>query len=163
MWKTRLEEKQEVERLEMEELIKFGEEERVRREVALGGNQVQLGGDKEVKDYYLQDCQEEDQWCKIVPYLLNIEAETAELGKGGKVRKEQTKEGAPVEVVMKEKSNREERVKIVHVHHNHSWIPFLTILGVFIVVMTGFVLLASLVVRKLKRVPAPSKVFELST
>ena len=83
---TRLEEKQEVERLEMEELIKFGEEERVRREVALGGKQVQLGGDKEVKDYYLQDCQEEDQWCKIVPYLLNIEAETAELGEGGKVR-----------------------------------------------------------------------------
>jgi len=156
---TSLEEKQEVENLEMEELINFGEEERVRRETAFGGNQVQSGGGKEVKDYYLQDCHEEDQWCKIVPYLLNIEAETHELGQGGTVRKEDTKERAHVKVMMEEKSASSpgERVKIVHVHHKHSWTPFLTILGVFVVVMAGFVLLTSLIVRKLKRVPAPTK------
>ena len=162
VWETSLEEK-ELESLEMEELINFRDEERVRREVA----QVKLEGGKEVKDYYLQDCEDGDQWCKIVPYLLNIEAETAELGQGRKVRKEdkQTKEGAPGEVIVEEKStsSREERIKIVHFHHNHAWTPFLTILGVFVVVMAGFVLVTSLVIRKLNRMPSSSKVFELST
>lgn len=160
VWKTSLEEK-EVESLEIEELINFGDEERVRREVALETKQVKLEGGKEVKDYYLQDCEDGDQWCKIVPYLLNIEAETAELGQGRKMRKEdkQTKEGAPGEVIVEEKlaSSREERIKIVHFHHNHSWTPFLTILGVFFVVMAGFVLVTSLVIRKLNRVSPPSK------
>jgi len=160
VWETSLEEK-EVESLEMEELINFGDEERVRREVALETKQVKLEGGKEVKDYYLQDCEDGDQWCKIVPYLLNIEAETAELGQGRKVRKEdkQTKKGAPGEVIVEEKStsSREERIKIVHFHHNHSWTPFLTILGVFVVVMAGFVLVTSLVIRKLNRVPSSSK------
>ena len=163
VWETSLEEK-EVESLEMEELINFGDEERVRRAVALETKQVKLEGGKEVKDYYLQDCEDGDQWCKIVPYLLNIEAETAELGQGRKVRKEdkQTKEGAPGDVIVEEKStsSREERIKIVHFHHNHSWTPFLTILGVFVVVMAGFVLVTSLVIRKLNRVPSSSKVFE---
>jgi len=155
VWEASLEEK------EVEELINFGDEERVRRAVALETKQVKLEGGKEVKDFYLQDCEDGDQWCKIVPYLLNIEAETAELGQGRKVRKEdkQTKEGAPGEVIVEEKStsSREERIKIVHFHHNHSWTPFLTILGVFVVVMAGFVLVTSLVIRKLNRVPSSSK------
>ena len=154
MWETSLEEK-EVESFDMEEeLINFGDEERVRREVAMETKQVKLEGGKEVKDNYLQDCEKGDQWCKIVPYLLNIEAETAELGRRRKTRKE-TEEGMPGEMV---EESEEERIKIVHLHHNHSWTPFLTILGVFVVVLAGFVLLTSLVIRKLNRVYAPSKV-----
>jgi len=144
---------------EEEELLDFGDEERVRREAASGGNQIKSGGEKEVKDFYLQDCEEADQWCKIVPYLLSIEAETEELGQGRKMRKED-KEGVPVEVMLEEKpslSLKEERVKIVHVRHSLSWAPFLTIIGVFVVVMAAFVLVTSMVMRKLNRVSATTK------
>jgi len=158
VWETSLEE--EVESLEMEEMINFGDEERVRREVSMETKQVKLEGGNVVKNYLLQDCKEGDQWCKIVPYLLNIEAETAELGQGRKVRKEdkQTEEGASGKVMVEEKlASSQENIKIVHFHHIHSWTPFVTILGIFIVVMAGFVLVTSLIVRKLNRVSAPSK------
>jgi len=149
-----------VESLEVEELelLNFGDEQRVRREVASGGNQVKLGGVKEVKDFYLQDCEEADQWCKIVPYLLNIEAETEELGQESKIRKED-KEGVSVEVMVEAKpsSSQEERLKIVHFRHSLSWAPFLTIIGVFVVVMAAFVLVTSMVMRKLNRVSASTK------
>ena len=153
-----------VESLEVEEveLLNFGDEQRVRREVASNGNQVKSGGEKEIKDFYLQDCEEADQWCKIVPYLLNIEAETEELGQGRKIRKED-KEGVSVEVMLKENpsSSLEDRLKIVHVRHSLSWAPFLTIIGVFVVVMAAFVLITSMVMRKLNRVSASTKVSEL--
>jgi len=149
-----------VESLEVEEveLLNFGDEQRVRREVASDGNQVKSGGEKEIKDFYLQDCEEADQWCKIVPYLLNIEAETEELGQGRKIRKED-KEGVSVEVMLKENpsSSLEDRLKIVHVRHSLSWAPFLTIIGVFVVVMAAFVLVTSMVMRKLNRVSASTK------
>ena len=153
-----------VESLEVEEveLLNFGDEQRVRREVASDGNQVKSGGEKEVKDFYLQDCEEADQWCKIVPYLLNIEAETEELGQESKIRKED-KEGVSVEVMVEAKpsSSQEERLKIVHFRHSLSWAPFLTIIGVFVVVMAAFVLVTSIVMRKLNRVSASTKVSEL--
>ena len=153
-----------VESLEVEEveLLNFGDEQRVRREVASDGNQVKSGGEKEIKDFYLQDCEEADQWCKIVPYLLNIEAETEELGQGRKIRKED-KEGVSVGVMLKENpsSSLEDGLKIVHVRHSLSWAPFLTIIGVFVVVMAAFVLITSMVMRKLNRVSASTKVCEL--
>ena len=155
-----------MESFEMEELINFGDEERVRREVSMETKQVKLEGGNVVQNYLLQDCKEGDQWCKIVPYLLNIEAETAELGQGRKVRKEdkQTEEGASGKVMVEEKlASSQENIKIVHFHHIHSWTPFVTILVIFIVVMVGFVLVTSLIVRKLNRMSAPSKVFELLT
>ena len=154
---------EELENLE-EELLNFGDEERVRREVASGGNRIKSGGEKEVKDFYLQDCKEADQWCKIVPYLLSIEAETEELGQGRKMRKED-KEGVPVDVMLEEKpssSLKEERLKIVHIRHSLSWAPFLTIIGVFVLVMAAFVLVTSMVMRKLNRVSATTKVCQLS-
>ena len=139
-----VEEKQEMEEVE---LIHFDEEGRVKREVARQEDQgVQYLGH--------HDCEEEDQWCKIVPRLLNFEAETEVLGRARKVDELQGKVnegvGEHVKEIMEEKpmSSLEERHKIVHVYYQPSWTPFLAILGVFCGVMAGFVFITSLLIRK---------------
>merc|ERR1719234_1393917 len=73
-------------------------------------------------------------------------------------------QGVPVEVMLEEKPSlsQEERVKIVHIRHSLSWAPFLTIIGVFVLVMAAFVLVTSMVMRKLNRVSATTKVCELT-
>ena len=96
--------------------------------------------------------------------MISLESDRnrSPLAKVEKTSKED-KEEVSLEVMLEEKpsSSQEDGLKIVHVRHSLSWAPFLTIIGVFVVVMAAFVLVTSMVIRKLNRVSASTKVCEL--